>query len=158
MIDLRKAVTLFTIPPKFIWQLHRRGIIGNPISNEEIKGLAILNSIWGKAWFLRPQLARYSEARRKELFFKPELSRVERYMLKCYLNLEEGKRLRTTEVITRVKNYLGVTVTVKQVMKIRSMAYEIRRGRRLDPSGEEIRRPPKKTKVFQRVEQESSIW
>jgi len=79
-------------------------------------------------------------------------------MLKCYLNLGEGKRLHTTEVITLVKNYLGVTVTEKQVRKIRTMAYEIRRGRRLDPSGEDNRKTQQKNKVFRREEQESSIW
>lgn len=89
---------------------------------------------------------------------KPELTRVERYMLKCYLNLGEGKRLHTAEVIELVKSYLGVTVTEKQVRKIRSMAYEIRRGRRLDPSGEDNRKPPQTTNVFRREGQESSIW
>lgn len=137
MIDLKDAAALLSLPPEFIWQLHRRGIIGNPVTNEELKGLAILTAIWGKAWFLRPQLARYSEARRNELFFKPELTRVERYMLKCYLNLKEGKRLQTTDVIDLVKRYLGVTVTEQQVKKIRAMAYEIRRGRRLDPTREQ---------------------
>jgi len=158
MTDLRVAVIMFTIPSKFIWQLHRRGIIGNPVSVEEIKGLAILGVVWGKTWFLRPQIARYSEARRRELFFKPELTKAERYILKCYLGIEEGKRLHSKEVIGRVKLYLGATVTEKQIQKIRSVAYEIRRGRRLGPSGEDNRKTQQKTKVYRRAEQESSIW
>lgn len=47
----------------------------------------------------------------------------------------EGERILPRSIIGRVEHYLGAKVTPKQVRRIRSMAYEIRRGRRLDPTG-----------------------
>jgi hypothetical protein len=40
-------------------------------------------------------LAEFSQTRQEELIQKPELNRVERYMLECYLNAKEGERIQT---------------------------------------------------------------
>ncbi len=81
-------------------------------------------------------LAEYSHARRLELIQKPELTRVERYVLKCYLNAKEGERIQTNHIIALVEHYLKVRISATQVHRIRAMAYEIRRGRRLDLPGD----------------------
>lgn len=132
MTDYKIAAQLLDLPEKLIWRMHRQGIIDNPLLDEELKGLMMISNIWRSAWFLRMALGGFSEARRKELFLKPELTRVERYILKCYLNAPKGKRLHTKYIIDNVEHYLGVKVALHQVRRIRSMAYEIRRGRRLD--------------------------
>lgn len=111
------------------------GIIANPLPDDELRWLAMISAIWRTEWFLRMALAGYSHARRMDLILKPELNRVERYILKCYLNAPEGERIHTKNIIGLVEHYLSVKVTSQQVKRIRSMAYEIRRGRRLDPSG-----------------------
>jgi hypothetical protein len=139
MTDFRTAAQLFRLPEGFIRELHRRGLIGDPLSDQDLRGLKILSHIWHSPWFIRQALAGLSLAQRQELLFKPELTRVERYMLKCYLNAREGERIQTAEIISRVKRYLDVTVSEKQVRKIRAMAYDIRRGRRLDPARERER-------------------
>jgi len=95
----------------------------------------MIGCIWRSAWFLRMALGGFSEARRKELFLKPKLPRVERHILKCYPNAPKGTRLQAKYIIDNVEHYLGVKVALHQVRHIRPMAYEIRRGRRLDPDG-----------------------
>lgn len=135
MTDYKVAAQLLDVPEKLIWKMHRAGIIANPLPDDEVRGLAMLSAIWRTEWFLRMALAGYSHARRMDLILKPELTRVERYILKCYLNAPEGERILTRDIIGRVEHYLGAKATPKQVHRIRSMAYEIRRGRRLDPTG-----------------------
>ncbi|MDY0227854.1 MAG: hypothetical protein RBR38_13620 [Desulfomicrobium apsheronum] len=135
MTNYKVAAQLLDVPEKLIWRMHRQGIIANPLLDEELKGLMMISNIWRSAWFLRMALGGFSEARRKELFLKPELTRVERYILKCYLNAPKGKRLHIKYIIDNVEHYLGVKVAPHQVKRIRSMAYEIRRGRRFDPDG-----------------------
>ncbi len=134
--DLKDAAELTDLPIKLLWRLHREGIIGNPIEDRELRGLAIIRDIWRKEWFLRMALAEYSHARRLELIQKPELTRVERYVLKCYLNAKEGERIQTRHIIALVEHYLKVRISATQVHRIRAMAYEIRRGRRLDLPGD----------------------
>jgi hypothetical protein len=71
----------------------------------------------------------------EELIRKPELNRVEPYVLTCYLNAKEGERIQTSNIIALVEHYLNARVSAKQVHPIRALAYEIRRGRRLNPQG-----------------------
>lgn len=132
MTDYKTAAQLTSVPEKLLWKMHREGIIDNPLPDNELRGVAIISYIWRKEWFLRMALADYSHARRLDLIQKPELTRVERYILKCYLNTKEGDRILTCNIIDRVEHYLKAKVTQKQVHRIRSIAYEIRRGRRLD--------------------------
>lgn len=134
--DVKDAAQLTNLPVKLLWKMHREGLIGNPIEDSDLRGVAMISHIWRREWFLRMALAEFSHDRRLELIQKPELTRVERYVLKCYLNAKEGERIQTRDIIGRVEHYLNARVTVKQVQRIRAMAYEIRRGRRLDPQQE----------------------
>lgn len=134
--DVKAAAELTNLPPKLLWRLCREGIICNPVEDRDLRGLAIISDIWRKEWFLRIALAEFSQTRREELIRKPELNRVERYVLTCYLNAKEGERIQTRVIIDRVKHYLGAPVSAKQVHRVRAMAYEIRRGRRLNPQEE----------------------
>lgn len=135
-IDLNEAAQLTSLPVKLLWRMHREGIIGNPVADRDLRGLAIISDIWRREWFLRMALSEFSHARRLELIQKPELTRVERYVLKCYLNAKEGERIQARDIIGRVEHYLHARISEKQVQRIRAMAYEIRRGRRLDPQEE----------------------
>lgn len=131
--EVKDAAQLTNLPLKLLWRLCREGIICNPVADMDLRGLAMISDIWRREWFLRMALAEFSQTRREELIRKPELNRVERYVLTCYLNAKEGERIQTRDIIGRVKHYLNVPVSAKQVHRIRAMAYEIRRGRRLNP-------------------------
>jgi len=131
--EVKDAAQLTNLPTKLLWKMVREGVIGDPVADMDLRGLAIISDIWRREWFLRMALAEFSQTRREELIRKPELNRVERYVLTCYLNAKEGERIQTGVIIDRVKHYLNAPVSTKQVHRIRAMAYEIRRGRRLNP-------------------------
>jgi len=132
-VNVKAAAELTNLPPKLLWRLCREGIICNPVADMDLRGLAMISQIWRREWFLRMALAEFSQTRREELIQKPELTRVERYVLKCYLNAKDGERIQTRNIIALVEHYLNARVSTKQVHRIRAMAYEIRRGRRLNP-------------------------
>jgi len=132
-VNVKAAAELTNLPLKLLWRLCREVIICDPVADMDLRGLAMISDIWRREWFLRMALAEFSQTRREELIRKPELNRVERYVLTCYLNAKEGERIQTRVIIDRVKLYLGAPVSAKQVHRVRAMAYEIRRGRRLNP-------------------------
>jgi|GEM_PF-1849768 len=134
--DLKVVAQLTNLPVKLLWKMHREGIIGNPVEDGDLRGLAMISDIWRREWFLRMALGEFSHARRLELIQKPELNRVERYVLKCYLNAKKGERIRVRDIIGRIEHYLNARISENQVQRIRAMAYEIRRGRRPDPQEE----------------------
>jgi hypothetical protein len=132
---VKAAAQLTNLPAKLLWRICREGIICNPVADMDLRGLAMVGQIWRREWFLRMALSEFSQTRREELIRKPELTRVERYMLTCYLNAKEGERIQTSNIIALVEHYLNARVSAKQVHPIRALAYEIRRGRRLNPQG-----------------------
>lgn len=129
---IKVAAQLVELPKAVLFQLHREGVIGEPVSDEDLRGLAILGHVWGKPWYARRMLAPLSKEYRRKLLLEPDLSRPERYALSCYLNAGKGSRVFVKDIIGRVRHYLGVTLSEEQVERVRAIAYDIRRGKRLD--------------------------
>jgi hypothetical protein len=118
---------------KVLSRLEQDGIICDPVSDADLRGLAMIAQIWGQVWYIRRMMSSFSQAYRRKICFEPDMSRAERYALSCYLNVKKGNRIQIQDVIGKVKYYMDVTLTERQVAKIREIAYDIRRGRRLDP-------------------------
>ncbi|MDO3377071.1 hypothetical protein [Geoalkalibacter halelectricus] len=129
-MSIKEAAGLVGLEPQVLWQLHREGIIANPLSAEELKGLTILAATWGKEWYVRRQAQALRPAKRRVVLMAPELDRVDRYILRCYLNLPKGKRLQTEDVRAKVEKYLGVKVAEEKIFRVREIAYDLRQGRR----------------------------
>lgn len=130
---IKDAAQLVNLPLKVLYRLKKDGIIGDPVSDPDLRGLAMIAQIWGQVWYIRSMLSPLSQAYRRKICLEPEMSRAERYALTCYLNAKQGERIQIKDVIGKVKHYLNVPLTEHQVAKVREIAYDIRRGRRLDP-------------------------
>lgn len=130
---IKDAARLVNLPLKVLYRLKKDGVIGDPVSDEDLRGLALLAEIWGKIWYVRSMMSHLPRAYRRKICMEPEISRAERYALTCYLNTKPGERIRVQDIIGKVKHYLNVSLTEQQVARVREMAYDIRRGRRLDP-------------------------
>jgi len=132
-LDFETVVALTDLPMKLLRKMHREFLIEEPVSDMELRGLAMIRDVWHTEWFLRMALGYFSHARRLDLIQKPELTRVERYILKVYLNAKEDERIAIADIIGLVDHFFKTKVTPKQVRRIRSMAYEVRRGRSSEP-------------------------
>ncbi len=93
----------------------------------------MMADIWGKVWYIRSMLSPLPQAYRQKILLTPDMSGPERYALTCYLNAKQGERIRVKDIIDKVRYYLKAHLTERQVIKVREVAYDIRRGRRLDP-------------------------
>lgn len=129
-LSIKEAGLLVGLDPRVLWQLQRDGIIGNPLSAEEVKGLTILSATWGKEWYVRQQAKTLRPARRKVVMLAPELDRVDRYILRCYLNLARGQKLFVEDIQSKVEKYLGIKVEEEKIFRVRELAYDLRQGRR----------------------------
>lgn len=131
---IKDAAQLVNLPLKVLYRLRKDGVIGDPVSDADLRGLAMIGQIWGQVWYIRCMMSGLSQAYRRKIFLEPEMSRAERYALSCYLNAKSRERILVKDIIGKVKHYLNVTLTEQQVAKVREIAYDIRRGRRLDPT------------------------
>ena len=130
---IKNAAQLVNLPVKVLYRLKRDGIIDDPVSDLDLRGLAMIAQIWGQVWCIRSMLTPLSQAYRQKILLEPEMSRAERYALSCYLNAKQGERILVKDIIEKVRYYLKAHLTVQQVAKVRGIAYDIRRGRRIDP-------------------------
>ena len=133
--SIKDAAQLVGLPLKVLYKLRKDGVIEDPVADNDMRGLAMLGSIWGRVWYIRAMMAPLSMEYRRKICLEPEMSRAERYALTCYLNAKDGERIQLREIIGRVRHYLNVTLSEEQILKVREYAYDVRRGRRQDPRG-----------------------
>ncbi|ORJ57481.1 hypothetical protein [Geothermobacter hydrogeniphilus] len=128
-MTLKEAAELVGLPRSIVERLHQDGIIDNPVTDHDLKGLVIVAFIRGRVWYLKRLMARLPKRVRRKIAGESHLTRVESYILSCYMNARPGQRVSVDDVMQRVNHFLGAKVTRKQVIKIRSIAYELRRKR-----------------------------
>jgi len=133
-MNLKEAAELVDLPRSIVERLHKDGMIDDPVSDHDLKGLAIIAFVRGRIWYLRRFLAPLPKRYKQKIIEEGGLSRAERYALSCYLNAEAGERVSIEDVVQRVHHHLKVRLTKKQIVKIRATAYDIRRKRRSDPT------------------------
>ncbi len=130
-MNLKEAAELVNLPRSIVERLYKDGMIDDPISDYDLKGLAIIAFVRGRIWYLRRFLAPLPKCYKQKIIEEGDLSRAERYALSCYLNAEPGERVLAEDVIQRVHYHLKIRLTKKQIFKIRETAYDIRRKRRM---------------------------
>lgn len=63
------------LPLKTLHWMVRKKIIHNPLTNEDLIGLKLLEQVWWKSEILRVQLLKYSKKDRKKLLKQPASTR-----------------------------------------------------------------------------------
>ena len=112
-MNLKEAAELVDLPRSIVERLHKDGMIDDPVSDYDLKGLAIISFVRGRIWYLRRFLAPLPKHYKQKIIDEGDLSRAERYALSCYLNAEPGERILAEDVIQRVQYHLNVRLTKK---------------------------------------------
>lgn len=133
-MDIKEARKYADLPEKVYQRLIKDGIIGEDITDDDIRGLSFLAHVWGNRVYLKMQLAALRKKERAELVLFPNFSKIELYILRTYLNLPEGKSIEVNDIKQRLKKYMGVRVSTATIRRVRGKAYNLRlakqRGRR----------------------------
>jgi len=106
--------------------MNREGIIQDPLCQEDLIGLHLLEKIWGRKEVLRPQLAKLSMKARLSFIRTADLpTKWERYAYSRFRNQEEGKILAMQTVVEEIEITFGFSLSsqhVKRLYKIRNRA------------------------------------
>lgn len=96
------------IPAKVLHYLKRQGFIADPLDDQDLLGLALLERVWGKREVLRPQLAKLSRSDRQRFLETADLpSKWERYAYSRFRNQAPGKKLPMRVVIEEIEITFG---------------------------------------------------
>ena len=115
------------------WMVHNR-VIHNPLSDEDLIGLQILEKVWGKREILRTQLAGFSRKRRLKLIETADIAtKWERYAFSRFQNIQPGKRLSMEQLINEIEltfDFILKASHIKRLYQIRRKAYNRRYAKR----------------------------
>jgi hypothetical protein len=110
------------IPRTILLLMERKEIIQDPLTQEDLIGLHILEQIWGNRAVLRAQLNRMSLHTRKRFIRTVALnSKWERYAYSRYFNQEPERRLSLMQVVEEIQITFRFEMTRKQINRIRKI-------------------------------------
>lgn len=125
-ILIREYATGSPIPRRILLYLNRKGIIQDPLSLNDLKGLQLLEQIWGNREILRAQLSRLAMKTRLSLIRTAAIStKWERYAYSRYRNQEHGKKLTLQQVVEEIETTFAFRINdqhIKRLYKIRNRA------------------------------------
>lgn len=110
------------IPRRILLLMEREEIIQDPLTQENLIGLHLVEQIWGNRAVLRAQLNRMSLKTRERFMRTVALnSKWERYAYSRYFNQEPESRLPLTQVIEEIQITFRFEMTRKQINRIRKI-------------------------------------
>jgi hypothetical protein len=110
------------LPRKILLLLQRKQIIQDPLTQEDLIGLHLLEQVWGDRNVLRPQISRMSRSTREKFIRTVALSsKWERYAYSRYFNQEPGSRLSLKQVIEEIQITFRFELSKQQISRIRNI-------------------------------------
>ena len=107
------------IPLKTLRWMERIKTISDPLADNDLIGLKLLEKLWGLHDFLRPQLSQKNVKYRKALIATCDLeTRWERYAFSRFMNLAPDKRLFMENLIAEIELTFRFRMSVFDIRKL----------------------------------------
>ncbi|MHB1350311.1 MAG: hypothetical protein ACYCYR_10610 [Desulfobulbaceae bacterium] len=107
------------IPKRTLTYLHRREIIQDPLQNDDLVRLQLLEQVWCDRELLRWQLRRFSLKARTSLIRTADLAtKWERYAYSRFRNQEEGSILSMDRVVQEIETTFGFKLNKQHIRRL----------------------------------------
>ena len=118
-MEIKEYAKISKIPLKTLRWMKRSKTISDPLLDEDLIGLKLLENLWGLHDFLRPQLSQKNVKYRKALIETCELeSKWERYAFSRFMNLAPDKRLFVKNLIAEIELTFRFKMSVFDIRKL----------------------------------------
>lgn len=123
-MEIPRYAKISPLPLKTLYWLVKQKIIHNPLSEEDLIGLKMLERLWGNREILRTQLAGFSKKRRLGLIETADIAtKWERYAFSRFQNIQPGQRLSMDQVINEIELTFGFILKASHIRRL----YQVRR-------------------------------
>ena len=130
-MDIKEYAKTSKIPLKTLRWMERIKIASNPLTDNELIGLELIEKVWKKRDFVRPQLKLMDVKTRKALISTCGLdTKWERYAYTRFMNSEPDKRIFMMNLIPEIELTFRFKLSVfqiKRVYQIREIAYKAKK-------------------------------
>jgi len=121
-----EASEFFKIPKRVIQHFHKRRLISDPLTDNDMSNLSFFRYVWRDKVVLKSALARYSKERRKHIVETAGFTKPEAYVYTRHKNSD--RRLPTVQLVDELSHYykLPKGVAIKVVRKMKRKVYKMR--------------------------------
>lgn len=93
-MTLKEASNFFDIPHKLLLHLQKKGLLHDPLEEQELSNLSFMRYIWKDKLVMKLSMTRWSKKERLKFVEQIELTKPEAYALNRYLNAKKRVYLR----------------------------------------------------------------
>lgn len=130
-MDINRYMKASRLPLKILLWMVKKKIIHNPLTDEDLTGLRLLEKVWWKSEILRAQLLKYSKKDRQALIETADIpTKWERYAYSRFINLATGEKLPMKKLIGEIEmtyDFALKTPHVRRLYKLRQRVYNRRK-------------------------------
>jgi DNA-binding transcriptional MerR regulator len=118
-MEIKEYAKTSKIPLKTLRWMERIKTISDPLPDDDLIGLKLVEKLWGMHDFLRPQLSQKNIKYRKALIDTCDLeTKWERYAFSRFMNLEPGKRLFMKNLIAEIELTHRFKMSIFEIKKL----------------------------------------
>jgi len=129
-MEIKEYAKTSKIPIKTLRWMERIKTISDPLPDNDLIGLKLLENLWGLHDFLRPQLSQKNIKYRKALIDTCDLkTKWERYAYSRFMNLEPGKRLFMNKLIAEIELTYRFKLSIFDIRKLYRVRKRVHRAK-----------------------------
>jgi DNA-binding transcriptional MerR regulator len=118
-MEIKEYAKTSKIPLKTLRWMERIKTISDPLPDDDLIGLKLVEKLWGMHDFLRPQLSQKNIKYRKALIETCDLeTKWERYAFSRFMNLEPSKRLFMKNLIAEIELTHRFKMSIFEIKKL----------------------------------------
>jgi len=130
-MEIKKYARQSKLPLKTLRWMVKEKFINNPPDEFDLLGLELLEKVWMRRDYLRPQLSQFSKKRRQKLIETADLeTKWERYAFSRYQNLPVDEKITMKQLIFEIEinfNFLLNHWQKKRLYQVRQKVYNLRK-------------------------------
>jgi len=129
-MEIKEYAKISKIPMKTLRWMERIKTINDPLPDNDLIGLKLLENLWGLHDFLRPQLSQKNIKYRKALIDTCDLeTKWERYAYSRLMNLEQNKRLFMNNLIAEIEFTYRFKLSIFEIRKLYRVRKRVHRAK-----------------------------
>lgn len=129
-MEIKEYATISKLPMKTLRWMKKIRTISDPLSDNDLIGLKLLEELWGMHDFLRPQLSQKNIKYRKALIDTCDLeTKWERYAYSRFMNLESNKRLFMNNLIAEIEFTFRFKLSIFEIKKLYRVRKRVHRAK-----------------------------
>lgn len=129
-MEIKEYAKISKIPLKTLHWMERIKTISDPLPDNDLIGLKLLENLWGLNDFLRPQISKKGKRDKEALLDTCDLeTKWERYAYSRFMNMEPDKRLFINNLIVEIELTYRFKLSIFEIRKLYRVRKRVHRAK-----------------------------